>query len=128
MINLVLVGIGGATGAIGRYLFGAGYLRLFGPERPYLSTLGVNVLGSLLMGVLIGVLAFKGGAGSERWRLLLGVGVLGGFTTFSAFSLEAVLLLEKRLYGSFAGYVLGSIVVSILALIVGLALARRLFA
>ena len=123
MINLVLVGVGGAAGSIARYLTGVAYVRAAGPERPYVATFIINVLGGLLMGLLIGALAKMGG--SERTRLLLGVGVLGGYTTFSTYSLEAVMLLERRDYGSFVAYVAGSVVVSILALMLGLFLMRK---
>ena len=124
MINLLLVGIGGAAGAVARYLTGVAYVRAAGPARPYIATFLINVSGGLLMGLLIGALAKLGG--SDRTRLLLGVGVLGGYTTFSSFSLEAVMLLERRDYGSFAAYVAGSVVLSILALMLGLFLMRRL--
>lgn len=126
MINLALVGAGGALGAMARYLAGQTFLRLFGPAQPYLATLIVNVTGGLLMGLLVGLLALKLND-AERWRLLLGVGVLGGFTTFSAFALEAVGMLERRAYGAMAAYVTGSVVLSILALMLGLILARRVF-
>jgi CrcB protein len=126
MINLALVGAGGALGAMARYLAGQTFLRLFGPAQPYLATLIVNVTGGLLMGLLVGLLALKLND-AERWRLLLGVGVLGGFTTFSAFALEAVGMLERRTYGAMAAYVTGSVVLSILALMLGLILARRVF-
>lgn len=125
MIKLVLVGAGGGLGAIARYLTGVGYQRLFGLERPWLATASINVLGGLLMGLLIGALAVRVSEGGERWRLLLGVGVLGGFTTFSSFSLEAVGMLERREYVTFLSYVIGSVVLSILALMLGLAAARR---
>ena len=123
MINLVLVGFGGAAGAIARYLTGVAYVRAAGASQPYMATAIINVVGGLLMGLLIGVLAKTGG--SDRARLLLGVGVLGGFTTFSSFSLEAVMMLERRAYGTFAAYVAGSVVVSILALMLGLLLMRK---
>ena len=126
MINLVLVGAGGAAGAIARYLTGALWMRAAGPNQPYLATLICNVLGGLLMGLLIGVLAHTGG--SNRMRLLLAVGVLGGYTTFSSFSLEAVMMLERRAYTTFAAYVAGSVVLSLAALMVGLLLTRKLFA
>jgi CrcB protein len=80
------------------------------------------------MGVLIGVLALRGGADQEKWRLLLGVGVLGGFTTFSSFSLEAYLMIERRTYGLAAAYSLASVTLSIGALFVGLFVMRRLLA
>ena len=86
------------------------------------------MLGGLLMGVLVGVLALRGGADQERWRLLLGVGVLGGFTTFSSYSLEAALMIERRAYGLAAAYSLASVVLSVGALFLGLILTRRLLA
>ena len=89
---------GGATGAVLRYLLGLQATRTLGHGWPY-GTFTANVLGGLLMGVLAGWLALRGGADQERWRLLLGVGVLGGFTTFSAFSLEVALMLARRAWG-----------------------------
>ena len=127
-MNLVLVGAGGATGAIARYLAGVGYGRVAGTGQPYFATFGINVLGGFLMGALVAALALKINEGGERWRLLLGVGVLGGFTTFSSFSLEAVGMIERRAYGVAAAYVVGSAVLSILALMLGLGLGRRVFA
>src|ERR1700735_1908125 len=93
MVNLLLVFFGGGAGALCRYMAGVGDGRTFGPSQPYLSTFSINVLGGLLMGMLVSYLALRGGEGQERWRLLLAVGVLGGFTTFSSFSLDTVLLL-----------------------------------
>src|SRR5258706_11115821 len=127
MQTLFRVGLGGAFGGICRYLLGVQAFRTFGPGPPY-GTFGANVVGGLLMGVLIGVLALRGGADQERWRLLLGVGVLGGFTTFSSFSLEVALMLERRTYGFAALYSLASVVVSIGALFAGLFLMRKLLA
>jgi CrcB protein len=127
MIKLVLVGLGGGLGAMARYLTGIGYQRMFGLARPWLATAFINVAGGLLMGLLVGVLALRVSEGGDRWRLLLGVGVLGGFTTFSTFSLEAVMMLERRDYITFLGYIAGSVALSILALMVGLAFARRAF-
>jgi CrcB protein len=126
MMNLALVGAGGAVGAIARFLAGQTFLRVFGPTQPYLATLIVNVAGGLFMGLLIGILAFKVDGG-ERWRLLLGVGVLGGFTTFSSFALEAVALFDRKAYGVMTAYIIGSVALSILALMFGLLLARRVF-
>ena len=126
-MNLLLVGLGGAFGAICRYLLGVQVGRSVGTAWPY-GTLAANVIGGLLMGILIGVLAYRGGADQEKWRLLLGVGVLGGFTTFSAFSLETALMIERRTYFAAAGYSLISVVLSVTALFAGLLLIRRLFA
>jgi len=127
MQNLLLVAVGGGVGAVMRYLLGVQTMRAFGTGWPY-GTLAANVVGGLLMGVLIGTLAFRGGADQERWRLLLGVGGLGGFTTFSAYSLEVALMLERREWASAATYSLGSVVLSVGALFAGLILMRRLLA
>lgn len=127
MQALFMVGAGGAFGAICRYLLGVQSMRAFGSGWPY-GTFVANVAGGMLMGLLAGVLAYRGGADQERWRLLLGVGVLGGFTTFSAFSLETALMIERRAYATAAGYVAGSVVLSVAALFAGLLIARRLFA
>ncbi|HYG27852.1 MAG TPA: CrcB family protein, partial [Caulobacteraceae bacterium] len=83
-------------------------------------------VGGLLMGILAGILARDGS--EEPLRLFLGVGVLGGFTTFSAFSLEAALMIEKRAYGQAFAYTTASVLLSIAALFAGLVIARRLFA
>jgi fluoride exporter len=125
MVNLVLVFLGGGSGAVARYLFGMGYGRLLGPGQPWPATVYINILGGLLMGLLIGALALRGGAGQERWRLLLAVGVLGGFTTFSSFSLETVMMIERRAYGLAGSYVAVSVVASILAVMLGLFVMRR---
>ena len=127
MINLILVALGGAFGACARYLLGIQTTRLLGPGWPF-GTFAANVNGGLAMGVLVGVLAHRGGADQERWRLLLAVGVLGGFTTFSSFSLETALMIERRAYGQAGLYVSASVVLSIVALFAGLMLMRRLLA
>ncbi|WP_374471938.1 fluoride efflux transporter CrcB [Phenylobacterium sp.] len=127
MQTLLYVGLGGALGAMARYLVGVQAGRAFGGGWPY-GTFAVNILGGLLMGLLAGVLAQRGGADQERWRLLLGVGVLGGFTTFSAFSLELALMLERRALGAAALYAVASVALSTLALFAGLFAARRVFA
>lgn len=114
--------LGGAFGAGGRHLVGRATLAAFGPNYPW-GTLAVNLIGGLLMGLLAGGLVRFGAAG-EQWRLLLGVGVLGGFTTFSAFSLDAMLMLERGDWGTALGYVLASVVGSIAALALGLGVAR----
>lgn len=127
MLNFLLVGVGGAFGAIVRYGLNLHAGRVLGSSWPY-GTLLANVIGGALMGVLVGVLAQRGGADQERWRLLLGVGVLGGFTTFSAYSLEVVLMIERRAWGQALAYGLGSAALSIGAVFVGLMLTRRVVA
>ena len=117
---------GGAIGASLRHVLGLAATRSLGPDYPY-GTMVANVLGGFLMGVLAGWLAFKI-TGGENLRLFLGVGLLGGFTTFSAFSLDAMNMLEKKAYGQFIGYTLGSVVLSIVALMIGLMIARKVFA
>ena len=126
MQHILLVALGGAIGASARHLASGATLRLIGPGWPW-GTMGVNILGSALMGVLMGWLAFKVDGGSN-WRLFLGTGVLGGFTTFSAFSLETFSMIEKKAYVEAAGYALGSLVLGVVALMIGLLIARKVFA
>ena len=111
-------GIGGAL----RHGVNVGTAKLFGYGFPY-GTLIVNVAGSFLMGVLAGYFAVRPGIG-QHMRLFLTTGVLGGFTTFSAFSLDAALLVERHAYGLAAGYMIGSVVASVSALFFGLAIFR----
>ena len=118
------VALGGAIGAAARYLTNVGSIRLFGSGFP-VATLVVNVAGSLLMGVLVVLLAHKGGM---RFAPFLMTGILGGFTTFSAFSLDAVTLWERGQSGQAAGYVLASVVLSIGALFAGMAITRGVLA
>lgn len=120
MTPLLQVALGGALGASLRYLSGRTATRLLGHEFPY-GTIFVNIVGSLAMGVLVVVLAEKGG---NRLAPLLMTGLLGGFTTFSAFSLDAVFLFEKGQVATAAAYVLLSVGLSIAALVAGLWLAR----
>ncbi|MDO1560275.1 fluoride efflux transporter CrcB [Brevundimonas sp. 2R-24] len=124
----LLVAAGGAAGAAARYGVGAWLGRLMpGAAWPW-GTFAVNALGGLLMGLLVGWLALRGGAGQESLRLLAGVGVLGGFTTFSAYSLELILMLERRQFGLAAGYFVASTLIACAAVAMGLFLMRRLFA
>ena len=121
MSPLLYVMVGGAVGSGARYLTGRAMLSLLGPDYPF-GTLAVNLIGGLLMGVLVGVLARN--TASETWRLLLGVGVLGGFTTFSAFSLDVVTMIERGAIGVAFGYVLVSVIGSVAALFAGLSAVR----
>ena len=105
--------MGGFLGANARYWIGAG----LGSGAPW-TTMGINVLGSLLLGLLIG------SSPSLSWRLFVGVGVLGGFTTFSAFALETVELAEAKEFAKAGLYAFGSVFLSLLAAGAGLALAR----
>ncbi|GAA0622104.1 fluoride efflux transporter CrcB [Brevundimonas kwangchunensis] len=123
MTRFLIVAAGGALGAMARYGLG----RLLPAGAWPWGTLAVNVVGGLAMGLLTGWLAFRGGAGGENIRLFAAVGVLGGFTTFSAFSLEAALMIERREFALASGYVAASVVLSIAALFLGLMLARRAF-
>jgi len=122
MFNLLLVMLGGAVGAGARHLTGRAALGLFGPDYPW-GTLAVNLIGGLLMGVLAGTVS-RIGEGGETWRLLLGVGVLGGFTTFSAFSLDVMLMLQRGDWASALGYILISVIGSVVALAAGLSMTR----
>jgi len=115
-------------GAMARYGLGAAAGRLAPQATWPMGTFAVNLIGGLLMGLLAGWLALKGGAQAEAVRLFAAVGVLGGFTTFSAFSLETALLIERRELALAAGYVVASVMLSIGALFVGLFIARRVFA
>lgn len=127
MEKFLFVAAGGAIGSMARYGLGLQAGRLWGPGWPY-GTFLVNIIGGFLMGALVGYLAHRGGAEQEKLRVLLGVGVLGGFTTFSAFSLETALMLERRDYGQAFGYVAASVILGVAALFAGLMLARKVFA
>ena len=119
----LLAACGGAIGAAGRYGVGVLTTRVLGAGFPW-GTLIVNVAGSLAMGLLIGVLALRV-SGGESMRVFLAVGVLGGFTTFSAFSLDFAYLVERKALGLALLYAGSSVAVSILALFAGLWLARQ---
>ena len=121
------VALGGAIGAVARYQLGRGMTHWLGA--PVVSafpwaTLAVNVIGSLAMGLLAGWLARHGGEGAGQLRLLLGVGLLGGFTTFSAFSLEMMLLIERGQPEVALGYATISVLAGLSALYLGLIVMR----
>jgi CrcB protein len=124
MNNLIIVALGGAIGSGGRHLVNVAAGRAFGLNFPW-GTAIVNVTGSVIMGLVAGYFAFRAGTGlPEHLRLFLTTGVLGGYTTFSAFSLDAGLLMERGAYGPAIAYIVGSVVLSILGLFFGLWLIR----
>ncbi|WP_417620371.1 fluoride efflux transporter CrcB [Parasphingorhabdus sp.] len=120
----LLVMAGGAIGAAGRYHLGRLTFHLGAIGYPF-GTLAANLAGGFFMGVLAGVLA-RSNFVDEPWRLLLGVGLLGGFTTFSAFSLEVFNMIERGETGTAVGYALISVMGSVLALFAGLITVRAL--
>jgi fluoride exporter len=122
-MDFLIVFAGGGIGAALRHGVNLASARLFGLSVPF-ATLFENVTGSLLMGLLAGYFAFRHGL-PQHWRLFLATGILGGYTTFSAFSLDAVLLYERGAIALAAGYVLLSVALSIGGLFVGLALVRH---
>lgn len=120
----LIVAVGGGVGAAARYNAGRLVGHIAGLEATFpWPTFTVNVLGSLLMGLLAGWLARAGDPG-ETWRLLIGVGALGGFTTFSSFSLELALLTERGLLAMAALYAITSVLAGLLGLFLGLHLMR----
>jgi fluoride exporter len=127
MLNLLFVALGGAVGSMSRYLLNNQVRAWLGTGWPS-GIFTINVLGGFLMGCLVGALALRGGADQEKWRVLIGVGVLGGFTTFSSFSLDVALMIERREWAGAALYSLASVVVSVAALFAGMMLVRRLLA
>lgn len=122
MLNLFLVAAGGAIGSALRYEYGRLSVRLFGVGWPY-GTLGVNIIGGLVMGLFAGWLAARA-QGGEGMRLFIAVGMLGGFTTFSSFSLETMLMVERGEWLSASGYALASVLASVGALALGLGIMR----
>lgn len=124
MNSLFPVMVGGAVGAGARHLVGQAMLARFGPGFPW-WTLSVNIVGSLAMGLLIGLLA-RSGTGGETTRLFVGVGMLGGFTTFSSFSMEFWLLFERGQSVQAGLYVVASVVGALLACGAGMILIRQL--
>ena len=121
MLNLLLVAVGGAIGAGIRHLTNIGALRLVGPNYPW-GTMAINIVGSFAMGLFIAILMRRGG--SNELRLFVATGILGGFTTFSAFSLDFATLWERGATLPAFGYALASVVGAIIALFLGLWLAR----
>jgi CrcB protein len=125
MVNfqiLLAVALGGALGSVARYLVGIGSGRLFGLGFPW-GTLIINIAGSFLIGVFAELLALKWDL-PQAGRVFLTVGICGGFTTFSTFSLDTYVLMERGEFWPAAAYIVGSVVLSIGALVAGLHLIR----
>ena len=121
---LLLATFGGAIGSAARHLINVGMGRAFGASYPW-STLTVNVAGSFLMGFLIDMILRRFG-GSVEMRTFLATGILGGFTTFSAFTLDIANLIGRGDSPTAVGYIIASVAISLLALYAGLALSRAL--
>jgi CrcB protein len=122
-MGYLVVFLGGGIGAALRHGINLAVARLLGTAFPY-GTLMINISGSFIMGLVAAYFAFKGDA-SQHWRLFLTTGILGGYTTFSAFSLDAALLYERGEIGLAALYVVASVALSIIGLFAGLALVRN---
>ena len=125
MLNILLVALGGALGSVGRYLVGLAGVRLGGPNFPW-GTLTVNVVGAFFIGLMVEMIARRFEASAEL-RVFIVTGVIGGFTTWSSFTLDAVALFERGEWTLSAVYLLASLVVSFVAIFAGLALGRALF-
>jgi fluoride exporter len=124
-MGYLIVFLGGGIGAASRHGVNLLAARMLGTGFPY-GTIFINIAGSLAMGLIAEFFALKGGL-PQHWRLFLTTGILGGFTTFSAFSLEAALLYERGELIAAAIYVLASVVLAITALFAGLAIIRWIF-
>ncbi|MGZ5803043.1 MAG: fluoride efflux transporter CrcB [Xanthobacteraceae bacterium] len=122
-MGFLYVFIGGGLGAALRHGINLLVGRTLGTAFPY-STLLINITGSAAMGLIAGYFAFKGDA-SQHWRLFFTTGILGGYTTFSAFSLDAMLLYERGEMALAALYVVLSVALSIAGLMIGLAIIRQ---
>ena len=125
--NLLLVAAGGGAGAVLRYLLSVAFGRGLLTTWPW-PTFIANIAGGLAVGLLAGWLSLRGGADGERIRLFLGVGLLGGFTTFSSFSLETLMMVERRALGPAALSAGLSVVLATSAVFLGLLVMRRVLA
>jgi CrcB protein len=123
LAGTLIVFLGGGVGAAIRHGVNITGLRILGPSFPY-ATVFINITGSIIMGMAAAYFAFKGDM-SQHWRLFLTTGVLGGYTTFSTFSLDAALLYERDQFMLAAIYVLTSVILSLVGLFAGLAMVRH---
>lgn len=124
-MGFIFVFIGSGIGGMARHGVGLLALRWFGPDFP-VGTLAINIVGSGMMGLVIGLSAALDIGGSQNVRFFLATGLIGGFTTFSTFSLDAVALWERGEHGLAAGYVAASVILSLAALVATMLLTRRL--
>lgn len=122
MRQLLLVGLGGGLGSMARYLFQRWTIHNFLQSFPW-GTFGVNVIGCFLIGLFWGI-SFKGFDNNEQWKLLLMTGFCGGFTTFSAFTLDGIGLIREERYAVFFGYLAASVAIGLLATFAGMKLVR----
>lgn len=123
-MSILYIAIGGALGSVVRYLMQSFIGHYAGDGFP-LGTLLVNISGSMLMGIFIGWLVIRGTfANAQDLRLFVAVGILGGYTTFSSFSLDAITLLEQGRWGAMSAYILSSVLFSLAGLMLGLRLMR----
>ena len=122
-MGYLIVFIGSGLGGMLRYAVGMLSIRVFGTNFPY-GTLGINVLGPALMGIVVGVFTTSN-LTSQDTKLFLTTGVIGGFTTFSTFSLDAAVLWERGQQLAAAAYVVASVIVSLMALILTMMVVRR---
>jgi CrcB protein len=121
---IIAVAVGGSIGSVARYLVGIGSGKLFGTDFPW-GTLIINVTGSFLIGAFVGLFALKWNL-PQAMRLFLTVGICGGYTTFSTFSLDAWYLIERGQSWASAAYMIGSVILSVGALVAALQLVRAL--
>lgn len=122
----LLIFLGAGLGGVTRHFVNGVAASTLGTEFPW-GTMLINVTGSLAMGLLVGYLAFRGAGGwTQHMRLFVATGVLGGYTTFSTFSLEAMLLIERNQFGAAAAYIGSSVLLGVVGLWAGLALMRSL--
>lgn len=120
--NILLVGLGGGLGSIARYLCQRWMLMVYHHSFPF-GTFAVNITGCFLIGIFWGI-SFRSFATNESWKLFLMTGICGGFTTFSAFTLEGIGLIKEQKPGLFLLYIGGSVVAGLLATYIGMKIIR----